>query len=46
MAYMCGVGTNRWLAIRLEGIILLLFITGIIFTVIATDAGKLIFVYC
>ena len=41
MAFMSGVGVSRWLAMRLEGTVLLL-LTGVILLVVFTkDAGRL-----
>ena len=39
---MCGVGAGRWMAMRLEGIVLLLLAAAIILAVFTTDAGKLL----
>ena len=41
MAFMSGVGVSRWLAMRLEGMVLLLLTGVILFVVFTKDAGRL-----
>ncbi|XP_078362107.1 ATP-binding cassette sub-family C member 4-like [Oculina patagonica] len=38
-AYMCGMGAARWMAMRLEGIVLLLFIAALVLAVFNADAA-------
>ncbi|XP_078344990.1 ATP-binding cassette sub-family C member 4-like [Oculina patagonica] len=38
-AYMCGIGANRWMANRLEGMILLLLTAAMVLTIFTRDAA-------
>ena len=37
---MCGIGTGRWMAVRIEGLVLILFTVIVILAVFTTDAGR------
>ncbi|KAL9980575.1 hypothetical protein ACROYT_G009180 [Oculina patagonica] len=38
-AYMCGFGAARWMAMRLEGIVLMLFVAALVLAVFNADAA-------